>query len=431
MTAAAITAAITVAGAGPAGLAAAITLARAGRRVVLREWHDNVGHRFHDDFQGLENWSDAHDVLDELAGAGIAVDFECHPVAQGTIFDSRGRAHAVRSDAPIFYMLRRGGDAGTLDRALLAQAQDAGVEVRFGDRVERASGETILATGPRRADVIATGHLFETDHGDGAWLALGGDLAPGGYAYLLIAGGRGTLATCMFRDFPRQHEYLDRTRRFFEDKVGVRMRDARRFGGFGSWRHAASALQGGHPLAGERGGFQDPLAGFGLRYAIRSGVLAARSLLEGLSYDRMWRPALGANLARGSINRALFGQAPAWLVDRAVAGLAGGDARDRLRRLYQPGPVSRLARPVLARLARDPLAGISCGEAGCGCNWCKCGNRTGARDTGSRVPLPASGYATGVTGENLRFDAGFPNESPARNRKYNPGSTQSEQDDRK
>ena len=68
--------AITIVGAGPAGLACAIVLARAGRPVVVREWKDRVGHRFHDDFQGLENWSRGPDVLDELAAAGIAADFE-------------------------------------------------------------------------------------------------------------------------------------------------------------------------------------------------------------------------------------------------------------------------------------------------------------------------------------------------------------------
>ena len=36
-----------------------------------------------------------------------------------------------------------------------------------------------------------------------------------------------------------------------------------------------------HPVIGEQAGFQDALAGFGGRYALRSGTLAARRHTEG------------------------------------------------------------------------------------------------------------------------------------------------------
>jgi predicted flavoprotein YhiN len=47
---------IDVVGAGPAGLVAAINLAKAGFAVTLHESASSVGHRFHGDFQGIENW---------------------------------------------------------------------------------------------------------------------------------------------------------------------------------------------------------------------------------------------------------------------------------------------------------------------------------------------------------------------------------------
>ena len=62
---------IQIGGAGSAGLAAAITLAKAGRRVLVHEMQSEVGNRFDGDFQGLENWSAQQDVLDQLRELGI------------------------------------------------------------------------------------------------------------------------------------------------------------------------------------------------------------------------------------------------------------------------------------------------------------------------------------------------------------------------
>lgn len=46
---------IRIAGAGPAGIASAITLARIGWRVVVHEAQREVGSRFQGDLQGLES----------------------------------------------------------------------------------------------------------------------------------------------------------------------------------------------------------------------------------------------------------------------------------------------------------------------------------------------------------------------------------------
>ena len=117
---------IEIVGAGPAGLFCAIILATAGRRAVVREWHRDVGHRFHDDFQGQENWTGAQNVLDELAEAKVAADFDHSGVTEGVVLDSRARARRVQGARPLFYLLRRGKAAGTLDQSLLARARGRG-----------------------------------------------------------------------------------------------------------------------------------------------------------------------------------------------------------------------------------------------------------------------------------------------------------------
>jgi hypothetical protein len=246
---------VIVVGAGPAGLACAIALARGGWRVVVREWYCDVGARFHGDFQGIENWSDERDVLDELVVAGIEASFEHHVISQGTVFDSHGNQHRVQSGQPLFYLVRRGAEAGSPDNALLRQALAAGVEVRFEDRAGEVHGPAVLAIGPRLADAIAVGYVFETNMPDGCWLVLDNGLAPLGYAYLLVHGGRGTVASCMFTGFKRQAEHLDRTINFFRVRAGLEMRNPQRFGGFANFRLPQTAMTDSRRGVGLRAGY--------------------------------------------------------------------------------------------------------------------------------------------------------------------------------
>ncbi|HEX9753364.1 MAG TPA: NAD(P)/FAD-dependent oxidoreductase [Methyloceanibacter sp.] len=360
----------TVVGAGPAGLACAIVLARAGRTVIVREWHRTVGTRFHGDFQGLENWSDGQDVLDELRAVGIEPSFDCHPVRHGTAFDAWGQAYPIHGERPLYYLVQRGSRGGSLDFGLLKQAIAAGAEVRFGDRATALNGPTVLAIGPRSADAIAAGYVFETDRPDGNWIAFNNALAPLGYAYLLIHRGHGTVASCMFTDFKRQAEHVERAVAFFRERATLEMRDPRPFGGFANFRLPRTAVQGGHLVVGEQAGFQDALAGFGMRYALRSGILAARSLIEGSDYTLLWRRELLPLLRTGASNRFIFNMLGERGWRWALRGLSRSDTGDRLRRLYRPSALTWLTYPLAAWRYRAPLNDPSCDHTDCGCVWC-------------------------------------------------------------
>ncbi len=363
---------IRIAGAGPAGLAAAITLARAGRRAIVHEAQHEVGYRFQGDLQGLENWTTERDVFDELREMGLTTAFAHRACHEGTAFDAWGQAYPVRSDAPLFYMVERGPGPESLDTALLEQARALGVEVRFGSRLERLEGSGILAVGPKAADAIAVGYHFETDMDDGFWAICDEALAPQGYAYLLVMNGRGTVKSCMYSGFKQESAYVARTVEAFRRLAGLEMRNTRPHGGVGNFRIPASAWSGRHPVAGEQAGFQDTLWGFGMRLALRSGVLAARSLVDGGDYEARWRKEIAPWLRTSVVNRALYGllgnAGYRWALRYQIAH----DARAFLRRLYRPSIAKRLLMPWARWRYRSRRRDTSCNHVDCACIWCRC-----------------------------------------------------------
>lgn len=367
-----------IVGAGPAGLAAAITLARAGHRVVVHEAAREVGHRFGADLQGLENWSTEPDVLDELQANGLTTAFDKVPCPRGLAFDAWGTQHEIRSARPLFYLVERGPGPGTLDWALLTQALALGADVRFGSRKGSLEGPGVLATGPKAADAISVGYHFATDMPEGFWLILDDDVAPKGYAYLLVMQGRGTVKSCMFAGFKQERLYVKRTVERFERLVGLEMRNPRPHGGVGNFRVPATAVSGGHPIAGELAGFQDAFAGFGMRYALRSGVIAARALLGGAPYDASWRrefaPAMESSIVNRAVYAALGNRGYRWLL-RAQAWW--GDAGSFLSLLYGPGRFRCALLPWARRQYRSQREDISCDHVDCTCVWCRCGGARG------------------------------------------------------
>jgi flavin-dependent dehydrogenase len=182
----------------------------------------------------------------------------------------------------------------------------SGVELRFEKGDEPSREATIRAHGPRGCDAMAVGYVFETCMSDGVYGVLSDELAPKGYAYLLVNRGRGTIAACLFDGFAEERRYLDRTVDFFDRKVGLRMENPRRFGGTGQISLTRSACRGGVLLAGEAAGFQDALWGFGIRYALLSGYLAARAVLSGVDYDCLWKRRFGGLQRASVVNRYFF-----------------------------------------------------------------------------------------------------------------------------
>ncbi|HXV64189.1 MAG TPA: NAD(P)/FAD-dependent oxidoreductase [Vicinamibacteria bacterium] len=371
---------IRIAGAGPAGLSAAIHLAREGLPVEVFERREAVGARFIGEWQVLESYSREQDALEELASMGIETTFHHVPATWAHLIDDRGNRHEVQSAAPYGYFLRRGDEEGTLDRMLAAQAERAGVKIRLGAKLDPTEAD-VVATGPGPADGIAKEIAFRTDGADRIEVIFDPDLAPGGYAYLFVIDGWATLGLALLKSYGKLEAHFERTVARFSDIAPFEIREPRRGYSYMNFFLHGSSQADGARFAGEAGGFQDYLFGLGIRYALVSGHLAARSILENVSYDELWRDrfldqmrsSVGARLLYESLGR--FG----------LRTFVGRSSRSDFRAYLHSW-----ARPARWRLWLAPLAERVFGRAeSCAhklpCHWCR--PREGR--SGAPEPLPA------------------------------------------
>jgi len=284
---------------------------------------------------------------------GIEAAFDHAPFQEVVVYDPEGREYTFRSSKPLLYLVRRGPQEGTLDQSLRDQAVACGAEIRFGNSCQHLPEGGIVAQGPRTPDAFAVGYVFETDMADGVFGAVSDRLAPKGYAYLLVHKGLGTIASAIFQNHLRgKGLYLEATVEFFCQKTGVKMRNPRHFGGTARFCVPQTARQGNTLFVGEAAGFQDALWGFGIRYAILSGHLAAGALLDGMpeSYDHLWKERFGGTLRAGFVNRYTF-EKFGELGYRKLLRLMNQskDVRAWLRRYYALTFWKRLTYPAVQR----------------------------------------------------------------------------------
>lgn len=364
---------IEIVGAGPSGFVAAINLAKAGYKVTVYEEKSEVGHRFHGDFQGLENWSSEEDAAVLLERLGIQINYTCQPYSELTVFDANLNKWIIRSQRPLFYLVQRGHAPGCLDYGLMEQATQSGVEIVFNKRVDKLEKGGIIGIGPRAADAIAKGIIFNTTMEDVAAAILDDRLAPKGYAYLLIHRGKATMATCMFKDFKREKECFERTVEAFK-KVFPKLdiTDAKEFGGYGNFFFDKSAFENGKYYVGEAAGLQDCLFGFGMRYAMVSGFLAAKALIENKDYEALVRDNLIPMQKASLVNRFIFEMLGNNGYRYYINYLAGGNAMKKVKRQYNPSFLKNLIYPIASWKYKSRLVDKGCHGENCACVWCRC-----------------------------------------------------------
>ena len=365
---------VLVVGAGPAGSATALHLARSGARVLLVD--------------------KARFPRDKPCGGGLTgralrhLPCDVAPVVERVVdrmvLRARYRTTVDRtSREPLIAMTQRrrldlhlaeqaaaaGADFRDVARVSGVELDDAGVTARIGEARVRASflvgadganGAVARAIG--LGDGIVRGVALEGnvpwatlqrgDYESAAWVELG--VVPGGYGWVFPKGDHANLGVGgWLEEGPRLRDHLDRLARAhaidpasLTDVRGHRL-PMRALG--------TPAARGRALLVGDAAGLVDPLSGDGMYEAFVSARLAGEAIVGGRpeAYEASLSAALDRHAAASwKAKRAAdrYPRACVWAlrapgVFSAISGLLRGD-------LAHPSDASRIAQPPLRALAR-------------------------------------------------------------------------------
>jgi flavin-dependent dehydrogenase len=342
--------AIRIAGGGIAGLTAAINLACAGYEVEVFERKKKAGGRFKGDLQGLENWTTRQDVLEELQGMNLKINFDCSPLPPLSMTDGRKPPISFSFDRSLCYLVKRGVGPGTLDQGLQQQCQDLGVRIHFGQALDPAEAD-IVATGPRKREIFAIdkGIKFKTNNPDMAVALVNDKAAYKGYAYLLITDGYGCICNVMFRRFKQIHGAFEQTLDIFNRFVDLDMQDVQTVGGIGCFSGSVPFRDKQRLFVGEAAGLQDFLFGFGIRLAMRSGYLAAQSIIHQIEYEVLARDQFDHLLKAGVVNRFLYEKISFFNRSYMMMGKlvrSRKNSVDFMRKAYKFTPIHQMVYPI-------------------------------------------------------------------------------------
>lgn len=338
-------------GAGLSGLAAATILARSDKEVHVYEIRQDSGARFDGDFQGIENWTSEMDFFDELEEWGLnSEEFKSDSFGIVDLIHPDDVITKPETDGVAFRVVERGTADHTIDQGFKRMAIESGVKIHYG--VKKSPEECdIVAAGPKESSAVAFGEIFETSHQNLVAFQLNDKLAPGAYSYMIIIDGIGLICTCLWRKQRKSGRYLNETIAWYERNYELDRKPIKRVGGKGDFGVPTKYVSNGRYYVGEAGGLQDFMWGFGMRYAITSGVFAAKSILGECDYEREVRNRLLPLVKASAINRFLLNRvgdrgfklvANYWMRDQRKKG----DGLAFMKWLYQPGILRRALWPI-------------------------------------------------------------------------------------
>ena len=326
---------ITVAGAGLAGLTAAINLARDGWDVLVLDKEQRHGGRpeFRPDGAGSP-----FDFAALEAYVGVDIAPACRTIDNMVVSVFDKRVEIAHSEGVQSYMVERGSRDSSLDSLLYERAVEAGVSFEWGHALKSPSDIAELPEG----SIVATGLDVE------GFEAIGVPYVPlwGWFAKRMVDENR-TLGWAFVDDFTVDYAFITIINNtafalLFQREKPLTRRDKEKFEQrvadegleFSAWTELVGGASPhkciGNPvlfknnmiIAGTLAGVMEPMMNFGMLGAMISGKIAAIAVTDkGKAYEEFKR--LTSFFRRSMIVKRLHDRSPVAL-RKALWGLAAG-----------------------------------------------------------------------------------------------------------
>lgn len=316
---------VSIKGAGIAGLSAAITLAEAGMDVTVYEKKMIMDEMTHT--SALRNYSiPSVDALEEFKHVGITITPE--QVIRKVVKVSPKFCSFVEGNT-IYYTLRRGYNQSSVERQLLSEAEQCGVNIFFGESGDK--DVDIIAEGNgQKPNIIGYGREYENKNleKDSVYLLYNNKIAPQGY--LCVIPSMDDVLTVLAVAFDNTDFSLLKNLFFRAVDKNKILNDLLEGSSIGKEIFGCSyydkdpiihCVRNGVLYVGDAGGFQDASRGFGIRYAILTGVFAAQSIITGREYPDILREYFQGEFEKNLNRRILFNSFTNDDYDRMVHGL--------------------------------------------------------------------------------------------------------------
>jgi len=298
-------------GAGMAGLASGITLANGGMNATIYEQHSAVGTSVGHNIMAIRNYNLPFDQMEEFNRLGLKLK-DAKPIYKIIKYSPSGKHMEVFSkDKPIFYAIMRGpNEKSSFDVQLANQFESEGGKLELNQKKNLKFGD-IIANRNIFSNFACVGSEFVDVEVDPETIIffMNNKYSPQGYLYMVPWGENEISLASTNYDLNAPLKVLF-NRFIAENEIITKILEGSSvLNDFACTAYSnvpSTAKINGHLVVGSAAGFLDSARGFGVKYALLSGVLAAKSILEKKDYDKLWKSAFEKELLDGFSRRLIL-----------------------------------------------------------------------------------------------------------------------------